>query len=193
MHVIVVGAGMTGSWSALALARMVGQVHIYDFDTVEEENVGVQAYTAEHIGMNKAQAVEMIGGGLPLRGHNENFFESDFPLPPVEAIIACVDSIDARSRLAQWTAESYTRFLIDTRVLGEIACLHAVDRSDLSDYVQSLPTENTLTHAPCGAKGTAYAGMWVASQVCTIVNAIGRGLPLPPKLVWHVGMNEKLN
>ena len=60
------------------------------------------------------------------------------------------------------------------------------------DYILSLPEGDDLVSAPCGSKGTAFAGMYVAARVCVIVNSIGRGLPLPPKEVFHIGMNTSV-
>lgn len=193
-HVLIAGAGMVGSWTALALARMVGQVDIWDFDVVAEENVGVQAYTASNVGMNKATALMLDNGhGLPLTGHSGRFDPYDVKDgPPADIVISAVDSMEGRSVAAMFAKAIGASYFIDTRVLGEIACIHPVLLGDIQDYIDTLPIGDELVSAACGAKGTAFAGMWVASQVCAIVNNIGRGLPLPPKIVWHVGMNQSV-
>jgi len=190
MNILIAGAGMTGSWTALALARMVGHVDIYDFDTIEAENVGVQAYTPIDIGMHKATTVAGLGMGLPIHGF-------DAPVQDAlgaghDIVVLCVDSIEAREEIARGACGAHIPHLIDTRVIGEIACIHPVARGDYEDFIESLPRSEELTHAPCGAKGTAYAGMWVASQVCAIVKEIGLGLPLRKKTVWHVGANQEI-
>lgn len=193
-HVLIAGAGMVGSWTALALARMVGQVDIWDFDEVSEANVGVQAYNAIHIGQPKVIALEQQCFGLPLTGHNSRFDPYDVKDdPPTDIVISAVDSMAGRSEVAMFAkAIRCASHFIDTRVLGEIACIHPVDIIDIDNYLQTLPTRNELVSAPCGAKGTAFAGMYVAAKVCAIVNNIGRGLPLPPKEVFHIGMNTSV-
>lgn len=190
-RVLIAGAGMVGSWTALALARMVGQVDIWDFDQVSAENVGVQAYNVIDIGQFKAVALEKHSYGLPLEGHNSRFDPYDVKDdPPADIVISAVDSMEGRGEVAMFAKAIQAAFFIDTRVLGEIACIHPVALGDYEDYVDTLPVGDDLVSAPCGAKGTAFAGMWVTSQVCAIVNNIGRGLPLPPKIVWHVGLNQ---
>lgn len=190
--VLIAGAGMVGSWTALALARMVKKVDIWDFDTVDAANVGVQAYSQGNLGEFKTTALERHSYGLPLEGHCDRFPRE---IPTCDILVMAVDSIPGRRQIAEDAYDQGVGYIIDTRVLGEIACIHAVDNTqgdsdhDLIQYIIDLPKGDDLVSAPCGAKGTAYAGMWVASRVCGIVNHIGRGLPLPSKEVWHVGMN----
>ena len=198
---MVIGAGMTGSWTALALARMVKSVVLYDFDTVEEHNVGVQAYHEGHIGMSKVEAVKNMAFGLPLEirdrpfpdGYFDEHSAGPFFNPEHHIIVSCVDSIAARSNIAVAAIRHDIPYLIDTRVLGETCFVQAIERSGFQAYIDALPGDDVLIHAKCGAKGTAYAGLWVASQVCRLVNTINRGMPLPPPLVWHVGMNESMS
>lgn len=190
--VLIAGAGMVGSWTALALARMVKEVHIWDFDVVSAENIGVQAYHSMQIGRHKTEALEALAVGTPLTGHVGSFPEE---IPSCDIVISCVDSIEGRRKIAEDCYDQDVSYFIDTRVLGEIACIFPVYLEDgmYQDYILSLPEGDELVSAPCGSKGTAFAGMWVASQVCAIVNSIGRGLPLcPPKMVWHVGMNQSV-
>ena len=67
--VVIIGCGATGSELALLLAQMgignnakgCGELILYDFDTVEEKNLGNQAFYPKHVGMAKVEALkEMI-------------------------------------------------------------------------------------------------------------------------------------
>jgi hypothetical protein len=192
-RVLIAGAGMVGSWTALALARMVGKVDIWDFDAVSEFNVGVQAYTQADIGRNKIDALQSKCFGLPLTGHAGRFDPYDVKeYPPADIVISAVDSMAGRSEVAMFAKAIAAPFFIDTRVFGEIACIHPVALADIPNYLEYLPAGDELVSAPCGAKGTAFAGMYVAARVCAIVNSIGRSLPLPPKEVFHIGMNTSV-
>jgi molybdopterin/thiamine biosynthesis adenylyltransferase len=197
LTVLIAGAGMVGSWTALALCRMVKAVHIWDFDDIEAGNIGVQAYTQGQIGMNKAIAIEEITLGLPVIGHPEKF-DTDFSaayqeLEDADILILSVDSMEARRNIAAWcNSVGHIGAMIDTRVLGEIACIHTVLAGDYEDYLATLPTDGEVREAPCGARGTAFAGMWLAARVAAIVNNLGRGMPPPPKLVFHVGLNMEV-
>ncbi|KKM69228.1 hypothetical protein LCGC14_1452920, partial [marine sediment metagenome] len=108
---LVFGAGMTGSWVVLGLARMLKRVDVWDFDRVSEENLGTQAYTADDadIDMLKTDALVGICDGLPVYGHAE-------PAPPedwrvdrrhsldteVSVVVCCVDTIEGRRECAEW-------------------------------------------------------------------------------------------
>ena len=62
----VIGCGATGSFVALQLVKMgVKDIHIYDFDIVEEHNIANQAFLAKHIGMKKVEAfADLIADSL---------------------------------------------------------------------------------------------------------------------------------
>ena len=78
LHVIIAGAGMVGSWAALGLVRIVGQLTILDFDKVEVANLGVQAFHASHEGWTKAEAIASMCEGYPV-SIIEGTAPADFP------------------------------------------------------------------------------------------------------------------
>lgn len=51
------GAGTIGSWTAYNLAQLGFKLRIYDFDTVEIHNVGVQFFGANQLGLKKTAAL----------------------------------------------------------------------------------------------------------------------------------------
>jgi ThiF family len=56
--VLIIGVGAVGSHTAHLLARMgISPLWLFDFDVVEEHNLARQAYSAEDLGQNKAQAL----------------------------------------------------------------------------------------------------------------------------------------
>lgn len=55
----VIGAGASGSWLVLQLAKLgITNITVWDFDTVEEHNIANQAFNIDQIGEYKAYAIE---------------------------------------------------------------------------------------------------------------------------------------
>jgi len=193
MEVIIAGAGMLGSWSAHALSRAVRQVHIFDGDDmVEDVNVGVQAYIEENIGLRKGQCLEQSLFGLSLKSYAELFPHQSAPTN-VGAVISCVDTLDGRAAIAKWSMKHNIPLFIDTRAQGENAVLCSATPEQIPEYLGALPREEDVPDVPCGTEGTAFMGMWVASQVTCWINNWCRGMKLPKMLVWHVGTNMEIN
>ena len=60
-HADIIGAGATGSYVALQLAQMgIKNLHVWDFDVVEEHNLPNQAFLIKHIGMPKVDALNDV-------------------------------------------------------------------------------------------------------------------------------------
>src|SRR3990170_3456674 len=58
MPIAIIGAGSIGSWTALALLKLgCSDVTVYDYDNVEEQNVGSQIYKSADVGMPKTEAL----------------------------------------------------------------------------------------------------------------------------------------
>ena len=57
----VIGAGATGSWLVLQLAKLgITDITVWDFDIVEEHNVPNQLFGLQHLGMPKVEALAEI-------------------------------------------------------------------------------------------------------------------------------------
>lgn len=57
----VIGAGATGSWLVLQLAKLgISNITVWDFDVVEEHNVPNQLFGLQHVGMPKVEALAEI-------------------------------------------------------------------------------------------------------------------------------------
>lgn len=75
--VTVIGAGATGSWLVLQLAKLgISNITVYDFDHVEEHNVPNQLFGLQHVGQQKVDALQSIikdYTGLEIKAKNERF------------------------------------------------------------------------------------------------------------------------
>ena len=192
LNVLIVGAGFLGSWTALTLARMVNRVDIVDFDTVGPENHGTQAFTSSHTARGKTLALMEMAGDLPLYGLNGRFDGDEHISADHDIVISCVDSMATRLDILDAAMGTMCTF-IDTRALGETACVAVVrNKKEHDRYIAELPSDDEVPQVRCGAEGATYTGLWVASYVAAAVNNLGRGLPVPHKIVWHVGLNTQV-
>jgi molybdopterin/thiamine biosynthesis adenylyltransferase len=191
--VVVVGCGMLGSWTVQSLVRTVRTVIAYDMDEVGPENIGTQSYDFMLIGMNKAQALSMsLQGFRNYLGIPERLTEDDLNLGlEVDAIVSAVDSFEAR-RMVAAHAERLGAVFIDTRAHGTVGVVLCVKPSDIPSYLATLESDDTAPEPLCGAEGTGFNGLWVASQVTSSLVRHFRGLPVPFKVVHDVGMDLRL-
>jgi tRNA A37 threonylcarbamoyladenosine dehydratase len=182
--ILQAGAGMLGSWTALALARVARSVHVWDPDVVEAVNVGTQAYDSPHIGLPKAYMLTDIARALPLTGHVGLFPTDELHL--CDAVVSCVDSMSARRDIAKWAQAEDTLF-VDSRVHGDVAVVLVVPPASIQRYLDSeCPSDADTPEPECGMTGTAYVGMFVASQVVAKLNAYYAGIKAPFIEVTHV-------
>lgn len=193
--VLLVGAGMVGSWTALALARVVSNVHVWDYDKVEAENVGCQAYTGVQVGVPKVEALADLGVGLPIVPFNEKFPCPEMSEGEITSPLICsVDTIESRKEIAEWCQENSIPLFIDTRVIGEQVFLVVVDGTKgrtYKDYIKDLPKDEDVPDATCGMVGTAYVGMFTACQVLTTLCQWASDKPVPYLRGWDVRFSSE--
>ncbi|WP_093378846.1 ThiF family adenylyltransferase [Variovorax sp. OV329] len=145
-HVLVVGIGGVGSWTAEALARSgVGRLTLIDLDHVAESNINRQIHALEStIGQAKVlamqQRIAQINPDCQVVAIDE-FVEPENWLQllamavqkagEVDAVIDCCDQLKAKLVLAQWSRETRSRF-ITVGAAGGKRLAHKVDIDDLS-------------------------------------------------------------
>lgn len=197
LHVLIAGAGMVGGWTAQAIGRAVESTIIFDFDKVELENLSCQPYNQDAIGRYKVEALaDSIYGfrTVEYTSKVEEVLEDPFmdgdasTLSLPDVVISAVDSLETRRYLAEWSKKNKIPLFIDSRVLGEIVCLFFVGEGEYDRYIAEIPEEDQVVDAPCGAKGTAYSGMFTASRITADLNRWCRGERIPYSRIWHVGL-----
>ena len=182
---------MLGSWVTHALARMVERVELWDGgDMVEEGNIGNQAYCEADVGAHKGMALHTHMLGLPI-----NTIGKPFPPTAVQrvgvspsVVVACADSMASRRAGAEWCRLMDIPLFIDTRASGLDATIITVMRGEYDRYLSELPSDDQLEGIPCGATGTAFVGMFVASRVASLIDAWVDHTPdtIPIRESWNV-------
>jgi len=145
-HVLVVGIGGVGSWTAEALARSgVGRLTLIDLDHVAESNINRQIHALDNtVGQAKVEAMRERIAHINPDCHVlaiDDFVEPDnwlvlldnatTQLGALDAVIDCCDQPRAKLALAVWARKGKHRF-ITVGAAGGKRLAHKVDIDDLS-------------------------------------------------------------
>lgn len=174
LKVIVIGAGSTGSFLSLTLAKMgLKNIKVIDFDKVEEKNIPNQFFRVGDVGKYKVEALKEIikdFTGTTIQTENikiDKNYLFDFNLNTL--IISCLDNIEGRKLVYNKIKDFPIKF-IDTRFGSEGYSIHCVN---LEEEEQKKLYEKTLDikvlDTPCGLKGVIYTILSLSSEVCNIV------------------------
>lgn len=155
-HVVVVGVGGVGSWSAEALARSgVGHITLIDLDHVSESNINRQIHSLDAtLGQSKIEAMRERIKGIHPQG--QVHLIDDFVTPenwtdmaaqihllaPIDAVIDACDQVAAKTALAAWAKQHPTVSFVTVGAAGGQQQAQAVQLDDLSN----------VTHDPLLAK-----------------------------------------
>ena len=179
-EIIIIGAGSTGSFTALNLAKMgMENIKVIDFDIIEEHNIPNQFFRIKDIGKFKVEALkEIIKEFTNIEIETECIkinknYEFDINLNTL--IILCVDNMKAR-KLIYDKIKDFPIKLIDTRFGGEGFSIHNIDLENeehKKKFESSLKA--TTKNTSCGEKGIIYTILNLASEVCNIVKKIDKG------------------
>lgn len=172
--VIIGGAGGIGSWLALALGRQEATICIYDFDTVDETNMGGQHFTTQDIGENKAEIVARdikkycnVHNTISMGQYTEESMTG-----PI--VFAAFDNMKARKILfdkwADFQKIKNKGIFIDGRLLAEGFKIFAVTADKIDRYREYLWDDNEIPDVPCSYKATTHCSMTIAGMMTATYN-----------------------
>lgn len=162
------GAGGIGSWLSLYLSRLGIQIQVFDFDTIEEHNIGGQWFQKSNIGVKKVVA---------LKKNIQDFSQEDISAMNekvtqdtlmTEYCFSAFDNMQARKDMFEaWkkaNKDNPKAIFIDGRLAAEhleIYCIHNIPE-DIAWYEspEILFDDSEVPDAPCTMKQTShYAGI----------------------------------
>jgi hypothetical protein len=173
--VTIGGAGGIGSWLSLLLSRAGYSILIYDFDMVEQHNLGGQLYSNKYINKKKVAALADIVanfcGSTYLMRAMDLRVGPDTPVTP--CCFSAFDNMEARKNMfLKWKAsfEGDEGIFIDGRLEAEqmwIYCVRANDPEAIEAYLKVLEveTDQTIAEADCTIKQTSHAAAMIASHM----------------------------
>ena len=193
-EIILIGAGSTGSFISLTLAKMgFNKIKVIDFDKVEEHNIPNQFYRLEDKDSLKVNALKEIvkdfsGNEIEVLNEEvkEDFnFEEHINLETM--VIFCLDNMESR-KLIYEKIKDFPIHLIDTRMGGEGYQIYTIDLTndeEKAEYEKRL--EATTSNAPCGEKAIIYTILSIASETCNIIKKLDKAESYPKTIKREMG------
>lgn len=177
-YITIGGAGGIGSYVAFLLARaQVKKIDIYDFDTVEQHNLGCQLFFRNSLHDKKTQACRtFIQETTDLRSY---FQEYDKVTPETiiytNVVFSCFDNFEARKILFNlWKNDllsSPTNYqkefiFIDGRLDGELLQVYCVTKDNYLLYEETLQESSLTTMGTlCTMQQTSHIGAMIGGYM----------------------------
>lgn len=195
--VTIIGAGATGSFVALELAKMgVKDITVYDFDVVEEHNVSNQVYAMKHIGMLKVDALAEIikeQTGTEITTIAERVDGSSY----LKGVVFCLtDTMASRKEIFE-SAVRYKpqiNLYIETRMginVGYIYTINPMSPLDTRKYPETLYGDDVAEVSACGSSlSIVTTACTIASLACWNIIRDYKGIATPQEVLFDL---ENLN
>lgn len=166
----VIGCGATGSWVALILSKIgVNNIHLYDFDTIEEHNIPNQFFSnlqneekkcealKENIALfscNDRKAEELKQN---ITSHDERITKDSSKMSGY--VFLLVDTMSARKEIWENCIKlnPYTKLMIETRMgtnMGRIYCIDPMKFDSIEEYEKTLYSDEESDVSACGVSQT---------------------------------------
>lgn len=182
INILVGGAGGIGSWLTLMLARIGYKPYVYDFDVLEEINLGGQLYPKSKVGMHKVDALVEIVRDFSeeeISVFNERL---DADTMSCNIVMSAFDNLLARKHMFESWVTNYgddpNAIFIDGRLTMEnltIFCINGGNSLRINSYrTDFLWDDSEVEEAPCTMKQSSHGAAMIASHmVAFLTNFIG--------------------
>jgi sulfur carrier protein ThiS adenylyltransferase len=192
---LVVGVGAIGRQAALQLAAVgVPVLELYDHDAVAAENLAVQGFRPDQLGLAKAEATaadcSRINPAAKVGPKVERFRRSTRIRDDADhgaiVVVCCVDSITTR-RMVWEAARGRAALFLDGRMAAEVVRVLAI-ASPAADgyYATTLFGAHEAYAGACTARSTIYAASVAAGLMVGQLAKWLRGLPVDPDLTLNL-------
>lgn len=193
-QITIIGAGATGSFTALALAKMgFDNIIIFDADTIEEHNFPNQLFPVSQLGENKAHAVgKIVKEYTEVEVHSVPFFYEKQKLKGI--VISALDSMKGRKMIYNNAVKSgEVKLLVDPRTGAEIFKLYTVDMGleiQRKEYEKTLHDDSKADEAPCTARAIIYSVLVVSAYIARQIKLFQMNQPYKREIIMD--MNNDL-
>lgn len=169
--VMIGGAGGIGSWLAFFLARAGFKPTIYDFDIIEEHNLGGQMF--RHTDVNKAKVVAVQNIISDFCGEQINTVAEaiDYNSPTNHFMFSAFDNMEARKMLFEvWKRSipncSVTPIYIDGRLEAEQLQIFCVTPDKIEEYERDhLFDDSEVEETSCTMRQTSHSAAMIATHM----------------------------
>lgn len=158
------GIGGIGSYLSFFLSRLECKIYCYEYDIVDEPNIGGQMYAYNQIGKTKFEAAQtnnnMFCNGTKMTDLGKLTNDS-FVLP---ICFSAFDNMSARKLMFEkWSALENRELFVDGRMLLQSGQVYIVTKGREQEYLNTLFDDNDVQDQPCSAKATSHSGALIAS------------------------------
>jgi len=189
--IIVIGAGAIGSFTVMALSKLgFSNIHVYDTDVVDNENMNCQFFKISDIGKKKTEALKqqvVDFMGLNITTYDEWITELNVDEIDCDILITAVDNMETRKIVLE---ESNYLYAIDPRMAAEYATMDVVHRSKGAEFSRKLFSDKDAVQERCTAKSTMYTVLLISGQICKAVKDILTGEPNIKTFDWNIKHNK---
>jgi len=187
----VLGCGAIGSSAAIQLVRTgADNLHLYDFDEVEEANIGVSQYDKRHIGVKKVKALSHIlkdiNKDMNINIHSERF-EELYSMGDDEIVILGFDSMKSRLEAVELICKSMHKplFIIDGRMGAEHYQQYTILKPTLKKYQEVWYPDENGSEEPCNMKATSYCSNMSGSFIANAIRKVVTKQPYEKFISFH--------
>lgn len=175
-RISVLGAGGIGSNLVFNLSRTVlSDIFLFDFDKVEEHNIGSQFFTRVCEGGEKvyelAKLMEEEFGVNTVRPLAVNINEfPDYVSYILPITVAAFDNMEARKKaFNDWQSYPDRQLFIDGRLRATEYEIFCVTPGLEDEYRKTLFDSSDVPDDPCTFKQTTYAGMMIGARITSFI------------------------
>ena len=156
-RVDVIGCGATGSRIVLSLSKLgVENIHIWDFDIVEEHNLANQAFGLDDVGSSKVEALAKLvhkDSGVRVIPHAEKV---DGSQTFGEVVFLLTDTMASRKEIWERGIKFKLsgKLLIETRMgadNGRVYAINPCKRNHILEWEKTLYSDEEAEVSACGA------------------------------------------
>lgn len=168
-RVTIGGVGGIGSWVAFFLSRIGTPMLIYDFDTIDETNLGGQLYGPKHVSMLKTSGIRDVMAELSdyYGATTLDRFEENSVCDNI--VFSCFDNMKTRKELFEaWCKRPGKELFIDGRMLAESFQIYCVTPDKIEDYRKTLFDDSEVPDLACSFKATSHCGAMIASNIISL-------------------------
>lgn len=180
--ITIIGAGATGSWVALALAKLgIENITVYDFDVVEEHNIANQSYALYDVGDTKVKALyHQIKN---ITDTQIKIKEEKFTNQRLSGIVLLmVDSMEQRKLIWEASIKMKTavQLLIEPRMGLDVGYVYNVEPTNLSHiraYEETYYSDEEAEVSACGHSVSVISSAlgiasWCVRQIINFHNRV---------------------
>lgn len=170
--ITIIGAGATGSWLALALAKLgVENITVYDFDIVEEHNIANQAYNIDVVSQEKVVALSNLiyeSTGTKINIYNEAFTNQRLS----GIVFLMVDSMETRKSIWEKSIKlkPNIKLCIEPRMgldIGRIYNVEPCNLTHIKEYENTYYSDDVAEVSACGNSMTVVSTAMAVASWCT--------------------------